>query len=164
MSTHPISHEEAVRQSERACHILTGNYPSATTVSFDDSDGESSVVDEDDNLKKWHELMEIIFGSDESFKSVDYFQASKDALEYNESHGTEEMKIDLIRKTQHFRAGEDYGAGDSCNNTDCYRDFTPIYFKQFHGETLCPDCCLLCSDEVEPKHEDKRNKTANNVL
>jgi len=163
-------HEENSRLSQRACHVLTGFYPSASNITFDDfdEDDNTSVVavesEADKAARKWRETIEYIFGpsdtEDEEEVLIDYFEESEKTLEYNKTHGTRALQIDLIRKTQQFRVGEEYGAGDPCSNTDCFRDFTKNYFIETNLGMLCPDCILHCVEESETNvtHKDKRSK------
>jgi hypothetical protein len=174
------SFEENQRLSQRACHLLTGYLPSATKITFDDSDEEKAVkivpkaIQNHIQMKPPHvidvaKLMKEIFGSDgndEEEEEVDYYQQSKGLLEYYATHCTQAMAIEAIRKNQQHRCGEDYGAGVPCYNTDCYRDYTNDYFQRVFVEEgvyqrLCPDCIIPDEEEDhddQEKHKDKRVK------
>ena len=181
------SYEENQRLSQRACHLLTGYLPSATKISFDDSDDEKAVKivpraiqnpipmkppDVIDVAK----LIKEIFGSDgddeEEEEEIDYYQQSKCLLEYYATHCPRSMAIQAIRKNQQHLCGEDYGAGVPCDNTDCFRDYTSDYFQRVFVEEglyqrLCPDCIdeeedlENHDDQEQEEHKDKRVK---NVL
>ena len=165
-------YEENERLSQRSCHLLTGYLPSATKISFDDSDDEEKekiILAPPNKVIDITKLIEEIFGpdGDEEKEPVDYYQQSKVTLEYYETHCTEAMAIKAIRKAQQYRCGEDYGAGVPCDNTDCYRDYTDNYFKRVCVEgiiyqTLCPDCIPDEKDhenhEDQEEHKDKRVK------
>jgi hypothetical protein len=166
------SFEENQRLSQRACHLLTGYLPSATKISFDDSDDEKNatnvILAPPSKVIDIANLIKEIFGpdGDEEEEEVDYYQQSKGTLEYYETHCTRTMAIEAIRKAQQYRCGEDYGAGVPCDNTDCYRDYTDNYFQRVFVEgsiyqRLCPDCIPDEEDEDADdleEHKDKRVK------
>lgn len=168
------SYEENQRLSQRACHLLTGYLPSATKVSFDDSDDEKEkkvVLAPPSKVIDIAKLIEEIFGP-EGDDEVDYYQQSKSTLEYYETHCTRAMAIEAIRKNQQYRCGEDYGAGVPCDNTDCSRDYTSDYFQRVFVEeglyqSLCPDCIPdeeEDHEENQEEHKDKRIKcVVNNI-
>ena len=175
------SFEENQRLSQRACHLLTGYLPSATKITFDDSDEEKEKEKEKDTEKKVilappskvidiANLIKEIFepdGDNEEKEEVDYYQQSKGLLEYYATHCLRSMAIEAIRKAQQYRCGEDYGAGVPCYNTDCYRDYTSDYFQRVFVEEgvyqrFCPDCIIPDEkenhDDDQEKHKNKRVK------
>lgn len=153
-------HEENTRLSQRACHILTGHYPSATKVTFEDDSDEDKDKDTDEITSVKAEDSESDKEEEEeeaASAAIDYFEESSRILTYNKCCESRENRIELIRETQQFRLGEEYGAGDCCDNTDCFRDFTKDYFEQTNVGRLCPDCCLKCSEE-KVAHKGKRTR------
>ena len=45
-----------------------------------------------------------------------------------------EQRIKIIQDFQKFQPGEEYGGGEPCTNTDCYRQFTSDYFIEIKGK------------------------------
>jgi hypothetical protein len=168
------SYEENERLSQRACHLLTGYLPSATKISFDDSDEEVIkpvvIPVKPPQVIDVAKLIEEIFGpegEDEEVEEIDYYQQSKSLLKYYETHCPRSMAIEAIRKNQQYRCGEDYGAGVPCDNTDCFRDYTSDYFQHVFfveeglHQRLCPDCIPDNEEDEEEdqeEHKDKRVK------
>jgi hypothetical protein len=166
--------EENKRLSQRSCHLLTGFLSSTTKITLNNSHEEVvKVVPVKPHVIDVAKLVLEIFGpegDDEEEEEVDYYQQSEQLLKYYETHCPRSMAIKAIRENQKYRCGEDYGAGDPCDNTDCFRDYTNNYFKRVLVEedlyqTLCPDC--ISDDEKEEKeekeedheeHKDKRTK------
>ena len=67
----------------------------------------------------------------------------------NNKNLTKKDKIKIIKNFEKYQLGEEYGGGEPCNNTDCYR----YYKKDIHAKInkkwkhslnnvyyLCPDC------------------------
>jgi hypothetical protein len=171
------SHEESVRLSQRACHLLTGYLSSATKITFDDSSSDEETVLLAPNkivAIDVAKLIEEIFGPDCDYEEeeeveVDYYQQSKRLLEFYETQCPRSTAIEAIRKNREHRCGEDYGAGVPCDNTDCYRDYNDDYFQRVFVEEglyqrLCPDCIPEEEEEQEQEedqdqeHKDKRVK------
>ena len=159
------SHEESVRLSQRACHLLLGYLPSATKITFDDSSSDEETVLLVPNkivAIDVAKLIEEIFGPDCDYEEeeeveVDYYKQSKRLLEFYETQCPRSMAIEAIRKNQQHRCGEDYGAGVPCDNTNCFRDYKDDYFQRVFVEEglyqrLCPDCL---PDEEEEDHDDQ---------
>ena len=171
------SYEENERLSQRACHLLTGYLPSATKITFDDSDTEEVIVlapkaiqvpppvSQPPHVIDVANLIKEIFGHDgneeeEEEEEVDYYQQSKGLLEYYATHCPRSMAIEAIHRNQQHRRGEDYGAGVPCDNTDCFRDYTDNYFQRVFVEegiyqTLCPDCIPDEEEEDLKNHDDQ---------
>jgi hypothetical protein len=171
------SYEENERLSQRACHLLTGYLPSATKITFDDSDDEGEenaktiiLAPPPSKVINIARLIKEIFGPNgDDEEEVDYYQQSKGLLEYYETHSTRAMAIEAIHRNQQHRRGEkDYGAGVSCDNTVCFRDYTDNYFQRVFVEegiyqTLCPDC-IPDEEETQEDQEEHCDKRVKIVL
>ena len=56
----------------------------------------------------------------------------------NNDNLTKEEKIEIIINFEKYQPGEEYGGGESCHNTDCYRCFTDDYFIEIKGKDYKP--------------------------
>ena len=76
--------------------------------------------------------------------NYDYTSSSFLLLQWlKKSKLTKEENINIIKDfSNKYQPGEEYGGGEPCSNTDCYRDYSKDYFLKINNFNICP-CCYI---------------------
>ena len=88
-------------------------------------------------MKNYDYLQILEIDNDGYYDFTEAGQRLLDQLKNNDNL-TKEEKIEIIINFGKYQPGEEYGGGDSCNNTDCYRCFTYDYFIEIKGKDYKP--------------------------